>query len=163
MTGGLERYSSPASWLPWPVRHLIDDEGAWWFVAADVAPRLGYGHVPSAIRRLPARYHKQIPYDLVNSTVRQECAIGYRRPPHPPTITVVSEAGLYRLILDSDKPEARAFQDWLCDEVLPSISEHGFYMTAQCLEDIVNDPDALIRLALDLKTERVRRMNEIGV
>lgn len=33
----------------------------------------------------------------------------------------VNEANLYRVIMRSDKPQAEAFQDWVCGEVLPSI------------------------------------------
>lgn len=34
---------------------------------------------------------------------------------------LVSESGLYKLIMRSDKPEARKFQDWVTREVLPAI------------------------------------------
>lgn len=40
---------------------------------------------------------------------------------------VINEPGLYRLIFRSDKPEAKAFQDWVFQEVLPSIRKHGHY------------------------------------
>ena len=36
-------------------------------------------------------------------------------------IVCVSESGLYKLIMRSDKPEARVFQDWVTKDVLPSI------------------------------------------
>jgi prophage antirepressor-like protein len=42
-----------------------------------------------------------------------------------PQFTAVSESGLYKLILRSDKPEAREFQDWVTREVLPSIRRTG--------------------------------------
>ncbi len=38
---------------------------------------------------------------------------------------IVSESGLYKLIMRSDKPEAAAFQDWVTREVLPSIRKTG--------------------------------------
>ena len=41
----------------------------------------------------------------------------------PPTI--VSESGLYALVLKSRKPEAKAFRKWVTSEVLPSIRRHG--------------------------------------
>ena len=40
----------------------------------------------------------------------------------------VSESGLYKLIMRSDKPEAKAFQDWVTREVLPSIRKNGGYI-----------------------------------
>lgn len=43
------------------------------------------------------------------------------------TITVISEAGLYRLIMRSEKPVAKRFQKWLFHEVLPQIRKTGSY------------------------------------
>lgn len=41
----------------------------------------------------------------------------------------VNEDGLYDVILDSRKPEARAFRKWITSEVLPSIRKTGKYST----------------------------------
>ncbi len=35
----------------------------------------------------------------------------------------ISESGLYKLVMRSDKPEARGFQDWVTKTVLPAISK----------------------------------------
>ncbi len=43
-------------------------------------------------------------------------------------VNLVSESGLYKLIMRSDKPQARAFQDWVTKEVLPSIRKTGARM-----------------------------------
>ena len=40
-------------------------------------------------------------------------------------LTLISESGLYKLIMRSDKPEARAFQDWVTRDVLPAIRKEG--------------------------------------
>jgi len=45
--------------------------------------------------------------------------------------TFVTEAGLYRLVMKSRKPEAEAFVDWIVEEVLPSIRKHGSYSLQQ--------------------------------
>lgn len=47
---------------------------------------------------------------------------------------IISEPGLYRLVIKSRKPEAREFQHWVTHEVLPTIRKHGAYMTQQTLE-----------------------------
>lgn len=44
---------------------------------------------------------------------------------------VISESGLYKLVMRSDKPQAKAFQDWVTREVLPSIRKTGAYVTGQ--------------------------------
>lgn len=40
---------------------------------------------------------------------------------------LVSESGLYALILRSNKPEAKAFRKWVTSEVLPTIRKKGYY------------------------------------
>jgi prophage antirepressor-like protein len=37
----------------------------------------------------------------------------------------VSESGLYKLVMRSNKPEAREFQNWVTREVLPAIRKDG--------------------------------------
>ncbi len=44
-------------------------------------------------------------------------------------LTVISESGLYNVILLSRKPEAKQFKRWVTHEVLPSIRRHGMYAT----------------------------------
>ena len=41
---------------------------------------------------------------------------------------VVNEAGLYKLIMRSNKPIAEKFQEWVCEDVLPSIRKKGEYI-----------------------------------
>jgi putative DNA primase/helicase len=43
-------------------------------------------------------------------------------------LTTVTESGLYKAILRSDKPEALKFKRWITHEVLPQIREHGSYV-----------------------------------
>jgi len=44
---------------------------------------------------------------------------------------VLSESGLYKLIMRSDKPEAKPFQDWVTREVLPAIRKDGMYVMGE--------------------------------
>ena len=71
--------------------------------------------------------------------------------------TFVNEQNLYRVIMRSDKPQAEAFQDWVCGEVLPTIRKHGAYATEATIESIIADPDSGIRLLNALKEERQQR------
>lgn len=70
----------------------------------------------------------------------------------------VNEDGLYDVILDSRKPEAKRFRKWVTSEVLPSIRKHGAYMTQQTIEKALTEPDFLIQLAVNLKEERQKRL-----
>lgn len=72
-------------------------------------------------------------------------------------LTVISESGLYNVILLSRKPEARKFKRWVTHEVLPQIRKHGAYITTSKLEEIMNDPDSWIKLLTTLKEERLEK------
>lgn len=49
-------------------------------------------------------------------------------------LTIISESGLYTVILRSDRPEAKAFRRWVTHEVLPAIRKTGVYESPQYLE-----------------------------
>lgn len=72
-------------------------------------------------------------------------------------VTFVNEDGLYDVILDSRKPEAKAFRKWVTSDVLPSIRKNGAYMTDNALEQALTDPDFGIRLLTNLKKEKEMR------
>ena len=66
----------------------------------------------------------------------------------------LTESGVYKLIFKSHKEEAERFQNWVTDEVLPSIRKHGLYMTDTMLDKVVGDPDFLISILKELKKEK---------
>lgn len=70
---------------------------------------------------------------------------------------IVSEYGLYNLILASRKKEAKKFKRWITHEVIPTIRKHGAYMSNEVIEKTLSDPDYLIRLATNLKEEKAKR------
>jgi anti-repressor protein len=71
----------------------------------------------------------------------------------------VNEDGLYDVIIDSRKPEAKAFRKWITSEVLPTIRKHGAYMTDEALTRAITEPDFLIQLATALKEEKNKRLS----
>ena len=70
----------------------------------------------------------------------------------------VNEDGLYDVILDSRKTEARQFRKWITSKVLPTIRKHGAYMTDDALHKAIQNPDFLIQLATELKNEKQKRL-----
>lgn len=72
-------------------------------------------------------------------------------------MTIISESGLYSVILRSDKPQAKTFRKWVTGEVLPTIRKHGAYMTPDVLEQTIQNPDFMIGLVTELKAEQERR------
>jgi len=70
----------------------------------------------------------------------------------------LTESGVYKLIFKSSKPDAEKFQDWVTDEVLPSIRKNGIYATEVTVEKMLSDPDFAIELLTTLKEERAKRL-----
>lgn len=71
-------------------------------------------------------------------------------------VTFVNEDGLYDVILDSRKPQAKAFRKWLTSEVLPAIRKDGGYITTQ-----QNDtPEMIMARALKIADETIKRNEE---
>lgn len=70
----------------------------------------------------------------------------------------INESGLYRLIMRSDKPNAKPFQKWVTKEVLPSIRKHGIYATETTIESMISNPDFAIQLLTTLKEEKAARV-----
>ena len=66
----------------------------------------------------------------------------------------VTDNGAYFFLGRSDKPKAIPYQMWIAGEVVPSIKKHGVYMTPKFRDELLTDPDLLIRLAQELKAER---------
>lgn len=94
------------------VRVFVDLDNNPWWVAADVCAVLGLSKVDAAVSRLD-------PADTGRTGIRSG---GQLR-----QMSIINESGLYDLILDSRKPEARQFRRWITSEVLPSIRHTGSY------------------------------------
>ncbi len=68
--------------------------------------------------------------------------------------TMVTEPGLYSLIMRSRKPEAEAFQDWVCEEVLPRIFKLGAYFDGQ---EHVESDDELLQMAVNVAQNTINQ------
>lgn len=71
-----------------------------------------------------------------------------------PNRNIVNESGMYDVVLQSRKPQAKEFRRWITSDVLPSIRKHGAYMTDEKIEQVLTDPDTIIQLATSLKEAR---------
>ena len=72
--------------------------------------------------------------------------------------TFINESNLYKLAFTSRKKEAEEFTEWVTSEVLPSIRKHGGYLTPAKIEEVLSNPDTIIKLATELKQERAKRI-----
>src|SRR5699024_2949368 len=60
---------------------------------------------------------------------------------------LIPETLVYKLAFKAQNDVAEQFQDWLAIEVIPSIRKHGAYMTPETIEQVLTDPDTIIKLA----------------
>ena len=119
------------------VRTVTRADGAPWWVARDVCDVLDIKKVDRAVIGLD---------DDEKDTHTVSTPGGNQE------LTIVSEPGLYSLILRSRKPEARQFKRWVTHEVLPTIrATGGTYMSPDHAEQALMDPDFIIGLATQIK------------
>jgi prophage antirepressor-like protein len=90
------------------------------FAAKDVGKILGFNNISLAVHGNPTRNDPGLDEDekgiyIVNT------------PGGPQPMLFVTEAGLYKLIMKSRRPEAKAFQRWITHEVLPALRTTGHY------------------------------------
>lgn len=124
----------------------VEHNGLPWFVAKDVCDCLELGNTTEALRGLD----DDEKFTLSNPEGNPRAGI-------PLELNIISEPGLYSLILRSRKPEAKAFKRWLVHEVIPAIRRHGVYATPQTVEAMLNDPETTIKILTALKEERAQR------
>jgi anti-repressor protein len=94
-----------------PVRTVLIDETPW-FVAKDVCDILAITSHRDAVGRLSQSQRGSVIVDTLG---------GFQ------SMAAVNEAGLYKLIFSSRKPEAEEFTDWVASEVLPTIRKTGSF------------------------------------
>lgn len=95
----------------------VEIDGEPWFVTADVCAALELSGNPS---------------QHTNRLGKAECQLIFRTKntrhlfsPKAPYVSIISESGLYKLIMRSTKPEAKDFQHWVTAVVLPAIRKDG--------------------------------------
>lgn len=111
-----------------------------WFVGKDVAEILGYSNTRDALAK------------HVDSEDKADVAIHDGRQNR--YMSVINESGLYSLVLSSKLPTAKKFKRWVTSEVLPSIRKNGGYLTPEKVEEVLSNPDTIIKLATEIKNLR---------
>jgi len=91
---------------------VIEKDGEPWFVAKDVAEILDIKNYRDTLTNYPEE----------EKGVATTDTLGGKQ-----TVSIISEAGLYRMIFQSRKENAEKFKTWVFSEVLPSIRKTGSY------------------------------------
>lgn len=138
----------------------VSIDGQLWFLATDVCDMLGFTTTAGAAHSI-----RHLDPDQKRRVSKSDVNVGDVSFPNRGTI-VINESGLYWLILRSDKPEARQFQDWVTRVVLPSIRQHGGYIMGE--EKVTTgemSEDELLSKAVQMVTRKVERLrpNNLGM
>lgn len=129
------------------VRTIVIDNEVW-FVGKDVCDILKYQNGSRDINRHVDEE------DRIKEMIAQ-----YQNGTLVKTQTIlINESGLFSLALSSKLPKAKEFKRWITKEVIPSIRKHGGYLTPDKLEEVLTNPDTIIKLATELKQERAKRI-----
>lgn len=95
---------------------VVSRDGSPWFVAKDVCDVLGISKYRDATARLDEDERVSVLLDTLGGQQR---------------VSAVSESGLYALIFQSRKAEAKAFRKWVTATVMPAVRKTGSYVSGE--------------------------------
>ena len=123
----------------------IQLEGEPWFVAADVCDVLGLSNPSQALSYLDRDERRLITNEAWRTNGN---------------MAIVSEPGLYSLVLRSRRPEAKGFRRWIAHEVIPALRQTGGYLMPDVSASAVGSGNLLqfsrrdlLNLAIEAETE----------
>lgn len=123
----------------------IQLEGEPWFVAADVCDVLGLSNPSQALSYLDRDERRLITNEAWRTNGN---------------MAIVSEPGLYSLVLRSRRPEAKGFRRWIAHEVIPALRQTGGYLMPAVSAPAVGSGNLLqfsrrdlLNLAIEAETE----------
>lgn len=117
---------------------VVEHEGQPWFVASDVAKALGY----------------EKPNNAVNEHCKKVNKFSYPNSGQLQPYNIIPESDVYRLVMRSNLPKAIEFQDWICEEVIPSLRKTGGYM----LTKADDTPESIMARAVLVAQETIERL-----
>ena len=121
---------------------VTDREGKPWFVGQDVARSLGYADPDQALRKhckqvrtLPVKTTDQGQTSPVETTGQGQ-TISVRDTGQVRHLKIINESDTLRLVMRGRTPKAVEYQDWVVEEVLPSIHRTGVYIDPKLREGL---------------------------
>lgn len=122
-----------------------------WFVAKDICDILGLKEVSKNLNKIPEKWKS-------TKIIRDD------RGSHE--MIIVNESGLYKLVMRSNKPIAETFQEWVLEDVLPSIRKTGSYelenkykFILQSKEDEIKEKDKKL---IEIKEECIELEKQVS-
>ncbi len=140
---------------------VVKINGNPWFLSRDVLAALGFPLVSSGGHPISVTSYLQYLSSDEKIEVRKDQG-GYEEiflRAGQYRAYLISESGLYKLVMRSTKPEARRFQDWVTCDVLPAIRKDGAYIMGE--EKVATgemDEEAFILKAYEMLKRKVERL-----
>ncbi|WP_215776913.1 BRO family protein [Paludibacterium sp. B53371] len=153
MNTQVQNFSIATADLTANIRIIQDEHGEPWFVAKDVCEALGHTNPTVAMHILDSdefrRSTRESDPNLFLGSKAQSA-------------NIVSESGLYALIVRSNKPSAKRFRKWVTSEVLPSIRKNGMYMAPAVAKEAVESPDDFLARAVLVASEQLSKLKKVN-
>jgi len=127
-----------------------DDNGNILLTRKQIGQALEYADPQKAIDNLHAKHADRLDNFSVTLKVRGADGKMY-------DTTLYTVKGVMEICRWSQQPKANAFMDWVW-EVMETIRKHGAYLTPQKIEEVLLNPDTIIKLAMQLKEEQTKRL-----
>ncbi|WP_200893542.1 Bro-N domain-containing protein [Paenibacillus terrae] len=90
------------TWLGHSIRFIEKVPGEWWAIAADIAEALGYERGRDMLRKLKS----------TQKGAHLMSTLGGRQ-----EVSIISETGIYKVIMRSRRKEAEEFEDWVLETI----------------------------------------------
>lgn len=137
------------------VRMYVEN-GKSWFCATDIATSLGYSNPRDAIVR-HCKSHGVVNHDVIDSMGRTQ------------QMKFISEGNIYRLTAKSQMPRADEFENWIFDEIVPSVVNTGSYSVQpqtpqtylEVLKALVSSEEEKQRLELEVQKKEQEKQSII--
>ena len=113
------------------------------FVVKDICNILGIKNITDVSKIVPEKWR---------GSIKSNTSSGIQ------TMNIVNEAGLYKIIMRSKKPIAQPFQEFVCEEILPSIRKTGEYKYQKILEEKLQESQQEVK---KLTKKYIKQVKEV--
>ena len=117
-----------------------------WFVAKDICDILSLSNITESLKSLNENWKQ------VKNLTSVKLKSGISNQEQGRNMIFINEAGLYKLIMRSNKPIAQKFQEVVCSDILPSLRRKGEYK----IQSIIDKNKALEEEKLKIEHEKLR-------
>ena len=143
---------------------VVEHNGEPWFVAKDVCAALDLNNIGQALASLDEDEKASIDPNIIKADVGFDVMMQAAHMPMRAAIPeagrggrplgIITEPGLYSLVLRSRKPEAKAFKRWVTHDILPAIRKTGGYLATKPDDT----PETILARAVLIAQDTIRRV-----